>query len=39
MSPLDVPLSLAVIGGAAGCFVGFGLFLAVCVLVEKWRGR
>lgn len=39
MSPLDVPLALVLIGSAVGCGIGFGLFVAVCVLVEKWRGR
>lgn len=37
MSPLDVPLSLVAIVGAAGCFVGFGLFVAVCLVIERWR--
>lgn len=37
MSPLDVPLSLAVIGAAGGCFIGFGLFVAARLVIERWR--
>lgn len=38
MSAWDVPLSLMAIGAGVGAFVGFGLFVAVCLIVER-RGR
>lgn len=37
MSPLDVPLALALIGSAVGCGIGFGLFVAACLVIERWR--
>lgn len=37
MSALETPLALVLIGGAVGCGIGFGLFVAACLVIERWR--
>ena len=37
MSPLDLPFGLTMAGLGAGAFVGFFLFIGVCVLIERIR--
>ena len=39
MSPWDVPGALAMVVLGAGAFIGFGVFIAAGVVIEKWRGR
>ena len=39
MSPWDVPGALAMVVLGAGAFIGFGLFVTACAVIEKWRGR
>ena len=39
MSPVEVPLGIALVVLGFGSIAGFMAFAAVRVLVEKWRGR
>lgn len=37
MSPLDVPFAVTLICLSLGMFIGFGVFVAVCAVIERWR--
>lgn len=37
MSPLDTPFAITLICLALGMFLGFGVFVAVCAVIERWR--